>query len=389
VTWPTTTLGAVATIERRGVEPADIPAGTRYLGLENIEPGGVITEWQTVGETAIASTKFRFDAGHVLFGKLRPNLGKVALPHFGGVCSTDILPIRPGPHLDRGYLRHFLAQPSMVAYAASRATGANLPRLSPVVLASFELPFPPLEEQRRVASIIDQAAMLCTNRRQSMAYLGELTGSVFLDMFGDPTTNTMGWNAGQLGDVCVRVTDGEHQTPKRSHSGIPLLSARNVQAGWIDFSVTDFIDNEEYDALRKRIQPVAGDVLISCSGTIGRVAMVRERTRFAMVRSVALVRPGGDVLPEFLEQLLSTRHMRALMTSRANSSAQANLFQNQIRALPVIVPPLAQQRRFATQAQEVRRMAAQSGRSLDGLAELFAALQALAFKGQLLQAPRS
>ncbi len=122
-------LGEIATIERSGVDPRGLPDDLPYLGLEHIERGGRILGFQTIGEAQLAGAKFSFDEGHVLFGKLRPNLGKVARPAFRGVCSTDILPIRPGVHLDRAYLHHYLAQPQMVAFAASRTSGANLPRL--------------------------------------------------------------------------------------------------------------------------------------------------------------------------------------------------------------------------------------------------------------------
>src|SRR5699024_8927654 len=135
MTWPTVALGEVATVDRHGADPSEVPAETPYLGLDNVERGGKIAGWQTVAEAGVTSSKFTFDTGHVLFGKLRPNLGKIACPEFAGVCSTDILPIRPGPRLDRGYLCHFLSQPAMVDLGASRATGANLPRLSPNVLA--------------------------------------------------------------------------------------------------------------------------------------------------------------------------------------------------------------------------------------------------------------
>jgi type I restriction enzyme, S subunit len=112
-------LGEVADIERRGVDPSSLPPDTPYLGLEHIERGGRIIGPDTVAGAELASTKFVFTKDHVLFGKLRPNLGKVTRPHFSGVCSTDILPIRPGQHLDRGYLAHYLAQPSMVDFGVS------------------------------------------------------------------------------------------------------------------------------------------------------------------------------------------------------------------------------------------------------------------------------
>ncbi|MFZ2501613.1 MAG: restriction endonuclease subunit S, partial [Nocardioides sp.] len=160
VGWTTAALGDVADIQRRGVDPTSIADDTAYLGLEHIESGGRIIGMSTIRESAVASTKFRFGPEHILFGKLRPYLAKIAAPDFPGVCSTDILPIRPKAQLDAGYLKHFLRQPVIVDLASARATGANLPRLSPSELARFELPLPPIEEQRRIATILDHVAIV-------------------------------------------------------------------------------------------------------------------------------------------------------------------------------------------------------------------------------------
>jgi len=376
-------LGEVATIERSGVDPTVLDRDTPYLGLEHITPGGPIREYSSVGRAELTSTKFMFDERQVLFGKLRPNLGKIARPDRAGVCSTDILPITPSTRLDRGYLAHCLSQPSMVAFAASRTSGANLPRLSPGVLATFEVPLPRIEEQRRIAAILDQADAIRAKRRQVLAHLDALTQSIFHDMFGDVRRNELGFGTATVADVADRVTDGEHKTPRRSDSGVPLLSARNVRDGWIDFANTDFVDELEYATLSRRIEPQVGDVLISCSGTIGRVAQVRGPERFAMVRSAALVRPGDAVHPTFLEHHLASPPLRALMVARANSSAQANLFQNQINRLPVLIPPLALQNEFASRVDLVRAERTGVQDSMRTLTELFASLQSRAFRGEL------
>src|SRR5579859_7462454 len=127
--WPTVALAEVAAIERDSVQPEQIEAGTSYVGLENIESGGAFTGVGQVNAGELASSKFRFTERHVLYGKLRPYLAKIACPDFSGICSTDILPILPGPKIDRRYFFHFLRQPSLVEYATSRAVGVNLPRV--------------------------------------------------------------------------------------------------------------------------------------------------------------------------------------------------------------------------------------------------------------------
>ena len=190
-------LSDVAVIERDIVDSTAIGSGTLYVGLENIESGGRFVGVRPVDAGELASSKFAFTRHHLLYGKLRPYLAKIARPEFDGICSTDILPLRPGPDLDRGYLAWLLLTPEMVAYASSRATGANLPRLSPSALAEFKIPLPHLPEQRRIAEILDKADALRAKRRAALAQLDTLTRSVFFDMFGDPATNPKGWPFGR------------------------------------------------------------------------------------------------------------------------------------------------------------------------------------------------
>ena len=82
------------------------------------------------------------------------------------------------------------------------------------------------------------------------------------------------WKVSTLGESSKRITDGEHATPKRSSSGYYLLSARNILNGRIDLSDVDYVGTDEYRRIRQRCNPEPGDVLISCSGTVGRVAVV-------------------------------------------------------------------------------------------------------------------
>ena len=382
--WPDVPLGEVAVIERSSVQPSEIAAGTTYVGLENIERGGRFINLKRVDCGELASAKFRFSPSHLLYGKLRPYLAKIACPDFSGICSTDIVPILPRANLERRYLFHYLSQPAMVDYANSRAVGINLPRLAPAVLTQFRIPLPPRAQQRRIAAILDRADHLCVKRRQALTQLDTLSQAIFVDLFGDPATNPKHWRMSTVGNEAAQVTDGEHLTPVRSTEGVKLLSARNIRDGYIDFDNVDFIGRAEHDRIKRRCNPSPGDVLISCSGTIGRVAMVQTTEPFSLVRSVALVRPRPQAIrSKFLEQFLRMPVLKARMLQRANASSQANLFQGQIRELPIAVPPLDLQDEFADRCAAVESLRDTQNAALQDLEALFAALQDCAFRGEL------
>ena len=210
--WPTGALDSIAILDRQSIHPSEAEAATPYLGLEHLDGDGGIDCIQTVGSAGLKSNKFRFSDRHVLFGKLRPYLRKIVRPEFSGVCSTDIIPILPKEGVSRDYLFYFLRTPDIVDLATSRCAGANLPRLGPKQLASFQIPLPPLAEQKRIAAILDAADALRAKRRETLAQLDTLLESIFLEMFGDPVTNPMKWDTSPLGEVGEVITGN---TPSR------------------------------------------------------------------------------------------------------------------------------------------------------------------------------
>lgn len=390
VTSPMAPLGEVATIERRGVDPREINTETRYLGLEHIERGGRIRGHHTVQDANLASTKFMFDEGHVLFGKLRPNLGKVARPNFQGVCSTDILPIRPGALLDRAYLHHYLAQPTMIEFAASRASGANLPRLSPTMLATFEVPLPALEQQRRIAAILDQADALRTRRRQALAHLDELTQSIFLDVFGDPVRNPKGWERQLLGEVVERIDSGkspvcESRPAKDSEWGVLKLGA-------VTYGVFAQGENKAYlgDYIPVQNEIKQGDLLLARKNTrdlVGATALV-DAARPGLLLPDLIFRLQVDpaiVSKKYLQRLLMTPSKRREVQSLASGSAGSmpNISKAKLRGLAVEIPPLRLQMEFAVARDCVRAQTDLMSTALIRSDAAFASLQNAAFSGRL------
>lgn len=150
--WPRVPLGEVCGLERRQAPPdAPAAAGLRYVGLEHVEPhtGRVLPPT----DRPVIGTAFAFDARHVLYGKLRPYLNKVALPDFAGRCSTELMPLLPSDRLDRRFLGWFLGRPWVADAATAGATGSRMPRA--VIANLLATPLPPVAGRRRVAAGLD------------------------------------------------------------------------------------------------------------------------------------------------------------------------------------------------------------------------------------------
>jgi type I restriction enzyme S subunit len=148
------------------------------------------------------------------------------------------------------------------------------------------------------------------------------------------------WRLSTLFDISKRITDGEHLTPKRSSNGYYLLSARNILDGRIDLSDVDYVGPEEYRRIRQRCNPEPGDILISCSGTVGRVAIVPDGFECVMVRSAALVKPDfTKVSGHYAQYFLQSAAGQNQILVSLNQGAQANLFLNHIQDLCIALPP--------------------------------------------------
>ncbi|WP_051119602.1 restriction endonuclease subunit S [Gillisia sp. CAL575] len=156
------------------------------------------------------------------------------------------------------------------------------------------------------------------------------------------------WNISMISECAIKITDGEHLTPVRTESGYYLLSARNILNGRVDTSDVDYVGKEEYTRIRKRCNPEFGDVLISCSGSIGRIAIVPENFECVMVRSAALIKPENfKTVSLYLQYFLQSSLGQKQIFTSMNQGAQPNLFLNHIKNLQIVLPPLAEQNAIA------------------------------------------
>lgn len=389
MSWPVVNLGEVATLQRDGIGPEAIESGTRYLGLEHIEAGGRIIGGEAVESGALASTKFRFGPEHVLYGKLRPYLAKIALPDFSGVCSTDILPVLPSDRLDRRYLAYFLRQPEMVEFANGRATGANLPRLSPKSLASFEIPLPPLAEQKRIAAVLDQAARLTRLRAEALARLDTLGQAIFHEMFGDGACS---FSQLPLSSILSAIISGfspkcSDRPARRGEAGILKLSA--VTSGKFRQNENKFFEHPEELNPNHRVR--VGDLLFTRKNTrdlVAAVAIAGETDANLYLPDLIYrleIKPDAAVLAPYLHALLASKKKRTEIQLLAGGAAGSmpNISKAKLLEVLISVPPLELQTAFASRLEELQTLQTQAYNAANAAQTLFASLQHRAFRGEL------
>jgi len=379
--WQTKQLDDVASIDRSALQPDRIKADMTYIGLEHIDSRGNFVDPMPVGDTVLASSKFKFTDRHLLYGKLRPYLAKIACPEFSGICSTDILPILPGLKLERRFLYHYLRQQTVVDYANSRAVGANLPRLSPSVLGTFEIPLPPLPEQRRIAEILDKAEELRIKRRAALDLLDQLNQALFVEMFGDPLKNPRKWPIKKLGTVGKLDRGVSKHRPRNAPELLdgPYPLVQTGEVANCDGYIRAYKYTYSELGLRQSKIWSAGTLCITIAANIAKTGILTFDACFP--DSVVGFLSDDAATIEYTRSWLS--FLQKMLEDSAPESAQKNINLAILRDLDVPLPPLELQRVFARRVAAVEKLKAAHRASLAKLDALFASLQHRAFRGEL------
>ncbi|HXG88454.1 MAG TPA: restriction endonuclease subunit S [Vicinamibacterales bacterium] len=378
-------LAEVMTIDRAAATEAEC-RNLPYVGLEHIEKetGHFNADFRREPETLLAA-KYRFTPRHVLYGKLRPNLNKVALPAFDGVCTTEILPLLAEPKaLDRRYLYAVLLSQQFVKWASNSVSGANLPRLDPDRLREYEFDLPDLSEQRRIADRLEHADRLRRTRLYAIGLTDTLLPAAFLELFGDPRTNPKGWDGGIIDDV---VEFSQYGTSKKSNSarrGYPVLGMGNItERGSIDLSTLAYVDlpKSEFESLALQ----RGDIIFNRTNStelVGKTACWNLDMNAVAASYLVLLRLKPRVLPEFFSALLNTGYFKNLFRDRCKKAVgQSNISPTLLKEFPVYVPPLPIQEKFAALVERVERLRGVQWEASRQAEHLFASLLHSAFNG--------
>jgi type I restriction enzyme S subunit len=319
--------------------------GLEFVGMEHVDPEtGRIALGQGSRTGEGKGQAFLFDDRHVLFGKLRPYLRKIALPRQAGCASTELVPLLPDANrLDRGYLFHWVRRQTVIDTLMAKNTGARMPRADMSVLLDMPIPLPPLEEQRRIARLLDRSAEIRRRADAARAKARAVIPALFIDMFGDPATNPKGWPVTPFGDMVtnhdnrrkpVKASDREQRKGKYPYYGA---------SGIIDY-VDEFIFDE-----RALLIAEDGANLLSRSTPIA----FQADGKYWVNNHAHIVTSNGKATLDYLEVFLNLRDLKDWITG----SAQPKLNQANLNRIPVPFPPLPLQTAFAEQAQRLEATA--------------------------------
>ena len=361
-------LGALVAPVKTWSPERDAPDKSfEYIDLSAVDQDRkvIIGAREVPGAEAPSRARQIVAAGDVLVSTVRPNLNGIArvpAEMDGATASTGFCVLRPRPdRLDSAYLFHWVRSPRFIAEMVRRATGASYPAVSDRIVMESSLPLPPVAEQRRIAAILDKADTLRAKRRDSLARLDILRQSIFLDMFGDPTTNPKQMRKLPLGDL-IKLKSGDFlpATEMVENGRYAVLGGNGIN-GFHDRYMF-----EDPQIVIGRVGAYCG-----CVHSSPPKSWVTDNALFVSERS-----------PQLRFEYLVHALTHARLNQYANQSGQPLVSGSRIYPVAILVPPEHLQLEFQERIAKTGELKSTCDSSLSELEALFSALQHGAFRGE-------
>ena len=349
--WETRKLSEVARIAAGLVDP-QLPRYRNlvHIGPENIVPRSTrLIDLKTAREIGLSSGKYRFDRGAIIYSKIRPNLNKVALPSFDGLCSADAYPLWPNEALvSREYLFYLMISPDFVRQAVSMSMRSGMPKVNRDELYGITLAVPPPKEQRAISDLLHGTdkivdgldSLIAAKERRKQALMQRLLMPPrnFQRLEKGRAKSSKGWQTNRLGDIAEEVV-------RRNEHGVPVLSCTKTR-GLVP-SLEYFgrrvhsVDTSNYKVVRRGEFAYATNHIEE--GSIGSLDFL-DAGLVSPMYTVFRVRAG--VHGAYLFRLLKTERYRRIFEARTRASVnrRGSLRWPEFSAISVTIPPLDQQR---------------------------------------------
>lgn len=329
--------------------------------------------------------EYLYEPGCLVFGT-----GGKASVHFATrrfATSTDCITIKPKPatNLDTGYVFQYLKGNMQVLEGGFK--GAGLKHISKAYLLNIQIPHPEdLAEQKRIAHLLSKVEGLIAQRKKHLQQLDDLLKSTFLEIFGDPVRNEMGWELSPIDGLCVDIIDCPHSTPTYSDEKTNYFCVRSsdITNGYLDLNETYQVDESVFHERIKRYKPQVGDIVYSREGgRLGNAARIIGQENVCLGQRMMLFKVNAENRSEFLWALLESASFKFKLQGLVGGGAAPRVNIKDLKKIVVIKPPIGRQEEFATVVVKIDQIKSRYQQSLTRLKNLYGALSQKAFKGEL------
>ncbi len=249
------------------------------------------------------------------------------------------------------------------------------------------IPLPPLEIQKQIAAVLEKADQLRKDCQQMEQELNSLAQSVFIDMFGDPVTNPMGWKVTTLQSI-AKVQIGPFGTQLHKHdyvsNGVPLINPTHIRSGLIvpDFELT--VSADKFETL-KQYHLKIGDIIMGRRGEMGRTAVIDDISDgwFCGTGSLFVRLDSEKITASYLNYVLSCPSMKIWLEEQSLGATMANLNKKILHSISVSLPPIELQKKYENALSLISEQKQIRIVQLNEVSLVFEAIMQKAFKGEL------
>ena len=296
--------------------------------------------------------------------------GEFNIAHWKGgkaYLNQRVCRLIPNGEVDALYLYYFM--PKALKVIEDKTPFVTVKHLSAKELNKVVVPLPLMEEQRKIANSLKKVDELIALRKEQLGKLDQLVKSRFIELFGSPIANEYGWPIATLGELCLKITDGEHQNPQFVDNGIPMVMANNVQDKGVVFDGCRYISTENYEKFSRKCCPEFGDVLLVSRGaTIGRCCINSESIPFSLMGSVILIKNNKErISSAYLVNWLKNEEIKPMIYTTSSASAQQAIYMKDLVVRKVAVPPMELQEQYAAFVKQTDKSKLAIQQSLDKL----------------------
>lgn len=343
-----------------------------------------------LGAEAPSRARQLVQTNDVLVSTVRPNLNSVAVvteEFSGATASTGYTVLRPLPEvLDTQYLFHWVKTGHFINEMIKLATGQSYPAVSDKIILNSKIPLPPLAEQRRIASILDQADVLRQKRQQAIEKLDQLLQATFIDVFGDPVSNPKGWEAKPIDNICSNIVDCVNKTAPIVEYETPykMIRTTNVRNHKVDISSVRYVEKETFDKWNRRLTPKRGDVILTREAPVGEVGILESDDSVFLGQRLMLYRVNLELTtPEYLLYFLMSDNLKMQYEQMSSGSTVKHLSVPQCSKWSIYLPPIVLQLKFSEFYKMIHANLELMRISYNKADTLFKSLQNQAFSGTL------
>jgi restriction endonuclease S subunit/energy-coupling factor transporter ATP-binding protein EcfA2 len=352
-----------------------------------------------ISEEAIEYSATTVIPADTLIIATRMSLGKIVRPRFETAINQDLKALFLAKEIDKTFIEYWWRSRSNLIQDIGTGTTVKGIRLESI--RSLSIDVPPAKEQKRIADKLDELFVRVDSCRDQLDHVSLILKRFRQSVLSAATSGKLtedwrtehdltAWQNATLSEICISVTDGDHQAPPQMRYGIPFITIAAINDGFLRLDkATRFVSNSYFENLKTPRKPEVGDILFSVTGSIAIPALVDTNEPFTFQRHIAILKPDlSKILSKFLLYSLDTDNLQKQAIAVAKGTAQKTIPLSGLRAFVIQLPPIDEQQEIVRRVEmlfaNADRLESLHRSACDQIEQLIPALLDQAFRGDLV-----